>query len=176
MANIRTGRKSGFIVRSGVRRRETLWIDEPLTQTTMTAAGGTIIYSGSAALLALRPFTIVRTHLMLMIASDQSVASEDFQAAYGECVVSDQAQAVGVTAVPTPLTDLASDLWFAWKSMSGQFQFKSGVGITISSFMGELDSRAMRKVEEGQDTIGVAEAGLNGVVLTTVGRQLLKLH
>jgi len=176
MANIRRTNRSGFITRGGVRRRETLWIDLPLTETTMTAAGGTIIYSGSAALLALRPFTIVRTHIQLMVRSDQSAASEVFQAAYGEVVVSDQAAAIGVTAVPTPLTDLSSDLWHAWKSLSGFFEFGNSTGISQMGVIGELDSRAMRKVEEGQDTLGIAEAGFSGVNLLTVGRQLLKLH
>jgi len=177
MANIRQSRKSGFILRSGVRRRETLWIDLPLTQTTMTAAGGTIIYSLSTAAKAFRPYTVIRTHVSMLVQSDQEAAGENYQAAYGECIVSDQASAIGVTAVPTPLTDLSSDLWFAWKSLMGlQLVTPSSGGITGVFAAGELDSRAMRKVEEGQDSLGVAEAGLLGVVLTTVGRQLLKMH
>ena len=47
-----------------------------------------------------------------MVESDQSAATELFIGNLGLAVVSDQATAVGVTAVPTPATDRGSDLWF----------------------------------------------------------------
>ena len=63
----------------------------------------------NAAALALRPFTVVRTRANLIIRSDQQAASELFEVAYGETVVSEQASAAGVVSVPTPVTEDASD-------------------------------------------------------------------
>ena len=60
-----------------------------------------------------------------------------------------------LAANATDLTDLA---------IGGQFK--------------EIDSRAMRKVEDGQDVIGVVESGLqtNGLNINVFMRLLVKLH
>ena len=175
MANIRTARRSGFIQRGGVRRRETLWADFAFTQTTMTAVGGTILSSLSAAGLALRPFTVVRTHMQVHILSDQSAATELYAAAYGHAIVSEQAVAIGITAVPTPVTDGGSDLWYVYQKLLGAGSQvnsgQSGQGFSI-------DSRAMRKVEDGSDLINVIEFSAigSGLIAMVSGRDLLKLH
>ena len=69
-------------------RRETTWRAIPLTSTTLTAAGGTLINSLDAVELAKRPFTIVRVHLEVTLKSDQFTATEQYLAAIGMCVVS----------------------------------------------------------------------------------------
>ena len=93
-------------------RRQTIWAFLSPVKITMTALGGTVIGSLNAAALAQRSFTVVRFHLAWLLQSDQAVAIEEQTAAFGVAVVSDQAVAVGVTAVPTPITDIGSDLWF----------------------------------------------------------------
>jgi len=72
-------------------------------------------------------------------------------------VVSDQAVAIGVTAVPTPITDQGSSLFFAYQVFLDRFTFASAVGITQGSKTYSVSSRAMRKVEVGQDLISVVE-------------------
>ncbi len=180
MARVFTNRKSGFIQRSGVRRRETLWIDDPTVEGTMGGAPTALIFSsGSAALLALRPFTVVRVRGIMMIRSDSLAANETFGVDLGMCVVSDQASAIGVTAVPTPATDKSSDLWFVYESLFAHLNIGSGAGTGVPVQNGvfkSYDSKAMRKVEEGQDLLTVAENEINGVVLTHTARILLKLH
>jgi len=90
-------------------------------------------------------------------------------------VVSDEAVAVGVSAVPTPVTQLGSDLWFAHKYMmcSGSAVNDGVVGCPFS-----LDSKAMRKVDVGQDLVVVLERGDVGDGWTVIigGRMLVKLH
>ena len=86
-------------------------MDLTFGEDTLTASGGTILGSLNATALALRPFTIVRQHYFLMLRSDQAAAAERQFGAFGCVVVSDQAEAVGVTAIPTPITDAGSDLW-----------------------------------------------------------------
>ncbi len=158
--------------------RETLWISIA-TSFTGLAAGGATLFSGfTATQLALRPFTIVRTRGMLQVMSDQFGASETYGASFGICVVSDQAAAIGVTAVPTPVTDRASDLWFVYETILGRLIFASSTGLHEFGHLRSWDSKAMRKVEEGQDVAIVVEAETTsqGVDIHKSGRMLIKLH
>ena len=178
MANIRTSHKSGFITRNGVRRRQSLWLAIAAVDTTLGAAATAVITNLSpATILALRPFTIVRTRGELFVRSDQSAATEDFVVSMGYSVVTDQAIAIGVTAVPTPRTDQSSDQYFVYETVCGQFSLV-GTSVVENFTSRTFDSKAMRKVEDGQDIAFVVEAGLIGFgaqVLTTA-RMLVKLH
>ena len=58
------------------QKRLTSWFQFTLQGATMTAPGGTILFSLNAAALALRPFTIVRTRLVVSLNSDQAAAVE----------------------------------------------------------------------------------------------------
>ena len=160
--------------------RETRWLDLAPTFTALGAAG-------TAALLnvltteekALRPFTVVRSRGILGIESDQTAASEVYHAAFGMAVVSEQAIAIGVTAVPTPDTDRASDLWFVFEELLGSYLFATSAAFVESSAtMRIYDSKAMRKIEDGQDLAVVAEAVVNsaGLLIRSAGRVLIKLH
>ncbi len=179
MANIRTSRKTGFIIRNGVQRRQTRWIGLTESRNTLASANvAVLVTTANAALLALRPFTIVRTRGYLLMNSDQSGATEDWQMTYGHAVVSEQAAAIGVTAVPTPNADRGSDLWYVYEEGAGQVLVSTAVGIVHLDRVYRFDSRAMRKVEDGQDVITVAETGSlsDGAQIVAAGRFLIKLH
>ena len=156
-------------------RRETTWFQFTPASFTMAAASTAVVaFSLNAAALALRPFTIVRTRFELQLQSDQAAAIERQQAALGMAVVSDQAVAVGVTAVPTPITDLASNLWFVHQLI---FADESNLtDRTRSATRMSVDSKAMRKVEVGQDMVIVIETGAfsSGAILEVGGRMLIK--
>jgi len=159
-------------------RRETEWIGILPTQTILDNASALIV-SLNAAALALRPFTVIRTHLEVLTQSDQSIATENYIGALGAAVVSDQAASIGVTAVPTPETDDSSDLFFVHQYMLGGFDFKDGTG--FQSGVGDryqIDSKAMRKVNGDQDIVIVLEGATlgDGMLFTVAGRMLLKLH
>ena len=63
--------------RSGGARRLTTWIGfNPVQTDGLAVAGGSAIFSLNAAALALRPFTIVRTHFEFALRSDQAGAIE----------------------------------------------------------------------------------------------------
>ena len=180
MARTYRNSKSGFIQRSGGARRETQWLELVATEVAISGASTAVfILSLSTAEKALRPFTIVRTHFNWHVRSDQLAATEEYQSAVGMCVVSDQASAIGVTAVPTPFTDLASDLWFVHSIMANQFIFVSAIDFEANSGISkDIDSKAMRKVEEGQDVAVVLENSSisAGSVIISAGRMLVKLH
>ena len=172
-------RKSGFVRRNNVMRRETLWVGIAAVDTALAAASTAVLFAGfSAAALALRPFTVIRTHIALFFWSDQVGASETYQMAYGHAVVSDQVLAIGVTAVPIPMTDLSSDLWFVHQIVAGRFVFITGAGVLQVGEQHFIDSKAMRKVEEGQDVASVIETSSvsSGANVLKSGRMLIKLH
>ncbi len=176
MALIRRSRAGGFI-RGGKARRESFWIGWVFTDTALAALNTAAITNSLTAVgLALRPFTIVRTRMQLYIRSDQEAASESQFGAWGFCVVTDQAFSIGVTAVPTPVTDMDSDSWLAHQWLMSSH----GAG-TVDSQKGqpyEVDSKAMRKVEDGFQPLPLVEngSGAGGIVISAAGRFLIKLH
>ncbi len=157
-------------------KRQSDWFGIAFADTTLTTIGGTIVASLNATALAMRPFTIVRTHLEVMVMSDQSGAVERQAGAIGVAVVSDQASAIGVTAVPTPVTDLASDLWYLH-----QVLFATESSLTDRATPGNfysIDSKAMRKVNADEDVVFVEEFSSvgSGIRIFMGGRFLVKTH
>jgi len=167
------------IVRGGGRRL-TSWFDIAPTRSTLTAAGGSIQNSLTAAELALRPFTIIRTHLIIHIESDQSAASEFQLGAVGMAVVTEQAVAAGVGSVPTPVTDDDSDEFFLHQWCMNSFVFADATGFDDQAGkVYEVDSKAMRKVSDSDNVIVVAEVDPvtgGGINMSIAGRLLIKNH
>ena len=167
--------------RSGPRRK-TSWLEIDPANVTVTAAGGTITHSLTTAEKAKLPFTIIRTHLTVAMVSDQSAAAEFQFGAVGAAIVSQQAETVGVSAVPTPLNELSSDYWFLHQIMTGEFNFATAVGFqqrTGAAGQYDIDSKAMRKVNEDEDVIIVVEIDSSvgsGAIFHLGGRLLIKEH
>ncbi len=159
------------------KARTTTWFFFDFANTVMTATGGTLIQTFNAAALALRPFTIIRTHFELEVRSDQISASEIQQGAFGLGVVTDVAAAAGVASIPTPVSEMGSETWFAHQLLMNDFTVS---GTPATAFQGgrvwSIDSKAMRKVEESDDIIVVGEfaTGGSGFALRTAGRMLIK--
>ncbi len=145
-----------------------------------TAIGGTtssLLLVANAALLALRPFTIIRTRGRIFINSDQSAATELSRGVLGSIIVEEEAADAGVASLPTPGTETEAP-WFLYEPWFNQFVFGDGTGfIEPAGTMIAFDSKAMRKVGISEDVTMVAEnlSGA-GVVLGVVGRMLIKLH
>ncbi len=161
--------------------RESLWFSGTFSVNDLATGSAIAITNLNAAALALRPFTIVRTRGQLFLTSDQVAASEDQVLAYGEAVVSDQAEGIGVTALPTPVTDSGSDLFLVFEVMQMRSLVATAVGVLTGLSVGLeriIDSKAMRKVEDGQTLVAVAEttAISEGVRLYSFTRTLIKLH
>jgi len=179
MPFVHRSNKSGTVLRSGGSRRQTLWIAQSVIETTLASAESELLVSLLDSVgLALRPFTIVRTVGALMLRSDQTSVAESYQAAFAAAVVSDQAAAVGITAVPAPATDQGSDLFFLFQQMMGHLEVTSDIGRYISAQTVSFDSRAMRKVNEDEQVVFVAQnsAVSSGSIITSSLRMLLKLH
>ena len=117
--------------------------------TTLPASTGLLALVMTAAELAKRPFTITRTVGLLSVQSDQNAAPEFPFGALGGLVVSEKAIATGFTAVPDPVTESDSDLWFLYQSFSAEGSASTNVGRPLMQF--PLDSRAQRKVQDGEE-------------------------
>ncbi len=176
MARIFTPR----VRRSAGSRRKTLWLDFAIetAQIPVAAATSILLSSLNAAALSLRPFTVVRTRFQVGWASDQVAATEFPFGAFGVAIVSDQASAIGVTAIPTPITDAGSSLFLAYQSMMSNLQFSNATGYTPTLSSWEIDSKAMRKVEIGQDLVVTVEnsSAAHGAQFLVQGRILVKTN
>ena len=160
-------------------KRQTSWIEIPPFSQALNNAAAVILVM-SADFLAKRPFTVVRTRMLNHIVTDQSVAEEIQIGAFGFCVVSEQAATVGVTAVPTPVSDAGSDLWYVHSPLISNFHFVSGAGFdSDAGHVYTVDSKAMRKVNEDQELLGVVEQEVTpsqGCIISGFGRMLIKEH
>ena len=161
------------------QRRETAWIGIANNTNTISAASTAVLSAAlNAAALALRPFTIIRTHFYFRSFSDQIATTEFYGTSVGMAVVSDQARAIGVTAVPTPVTDLESDLFFMYGMQVGLLDVGDNTGVSLRGVDHRIDSKAARKVNDDQDVVLVFEtpAEVSSVITIQAGRMLLKLH
>ncbi len=178
MANLNVGRKSGFILRSGVRRRQMLWLQGLEQRVTLAAINtGNLVATLNAAAQALLPFTVVRTRGFWSVESDQIAATEVFGAALGHIVVTQQATAIGVSAVPTPSSDDGAD-WFMLDRLWQSFRRADGTGEMLFQVQKDVDSKAMRKLDQGDDLAVVIESGPvdAGQIVQLYARHLIKLH
>ena len=160
MARSRVMRRSSGFRRSPGRLTE--WFGAPFTTQPVPLANSTFLLDSSlgATGLAKRPFTITRTIGLLSILSDQNAAVEVPFGAMGFQVVSEKAVATGVTAVPDPVTEVDDDAWFVYQAWCAEGTASTNAGRPIQQF--PFDSRAQRKVEDGQNlAVVVANANNN---------------
>ena len=155
-----------------------VWISVGLGPATQ-ATGTTPLLIGvmNALALALRPFTVIRTRMLLAVGSDQVVGSESNSGAFTMQVVTDSAAAAGIASVPTPLSQLEAD-YFVYEPWEFDVEFFTGIGVNERySRQYQVDSKVMRKVGLDDDIAVVIQGlGAAGYTVVTEGRMLLQLH
>jgi len=123
--------------------------------------------------------TIVRIRGVLRLRLSTVTAGGDgYAGAIGMCVVSSDALAIGVTAVPDPFLGANEDCW-KWHRFISLY----GTETTPSDGYGgvqdiEIDSKAMRKFDEGQSLVMVSrwvEVGTAVIGWSAMTRVLLKV-
>ncbi len=143
------------------QRRQTQWIASADAAAVVNIANNTnvLVESLTGAQVALiAPFTIVRVRGLISIKSDQVVASEFPFGALGLAVVSEQARAAGAASLPGPVSQQDSELWHVWLPLSASFIFSTAAGFdSAGGRVFEIDSKAMRKVEEGEALVTMVE-------------------
>ncbi len=160
--------------RGGLRRSTEWAATTPETAWQALAAATAILDS---TFTPTEPQTVIRVRGMLGIESDNQAVSEEPFGAFGVCVVSDQANAIGITAIPTPYTDPESDLWLLHQFWNAPVSFASAVGIWTMGKDYVLDSKAMRRMSSDQTLAFVIENGAagHGAIYRLDVRVLLKL-
>ena len=173
-------RNRGQVVRRSFSRspgRLTEWFGKVFVSDGVTLPASTFVIDSSldATEKAKRPFTITRTVGLISVQSDQNVAVEIPFGALGMRVVSDKALATGATAVPDPVTQVSDDAWFLYQAFAAEGSASTNVGRPIMQY--QFDSRAQRKVEDGEDlVIVVANASAaDGLIYVLNFRVLVKL-
>ena len=169
-------RRPGRFVRPAPKTK--IWIGAGFSRATLTTNVNHLLAFLNAGGLALRPFTILRTRLVINFRTDQQAASEAPTGAYGEIVVKETASTIGVTALPGPLTEVNSD-WFIYQGVTAPFLFGDATGSSWSNGGAQyiIDSKAMRKVGPDEDVVSMIEMrATGGAFLNVEGRTLIQLH
>ena len=182
MANFPSRRRTSAVVSGAVSRRKTAWAASVDVTAAVNLAANSILLdaTANAALLALRPFTVVRVRGVLWVQSDSVASSRTPFGALGFAVVTDTAAALGVTAVPAPIAAEGSGVWFVYQYFMGHRTLLTAAGFNGTEDWGkyEFDSKAMRKVDIGQDIAVVLQnrAAVGGMNYILKYRFLVKLH
>jgi hypothetical protein len=143
---------------------------------TITSNSAILLNVFGAEQLAFRPFTILRTRLDINFRSDQFANTESPTGAYGEIIVKEDATAIGITAVPTPLSSPEAD-WYIYQGMTAPFVFSTAAAFNEMGVRYMIDSKAMRKVTIVDDLAAVFEMrNVGGGFINIEGRQLIQLH
>ncbi len=160
-------------------RRKTEWISGTTDFLDLTASEKKRNLSFSqAALVDLVPFTIIRTVGVIVIAADLNfITNQLFVGAFGGCIANDQARAIGVTALPGPFSEAGDDVWFQHQFFGMQIDDRADSDLVNSQTI-VIDSKAQRKVEDGQAIQFLTEGGgeADGFDISTMLRILVKLH
>ena len=102
--------------------------------------------------------TVLRSVGRFYVASDAPTASESQIGAFGMILISDAAQAIGVTAVPGPITDASDDGWFTYMPIVQSSVAFTSVGIEPIAGVGyDFDSKAKRVFDSGRQIAVMVE-------------------
>ena len=167
----------GRIVTRVGSRRQTTWI-APADQgfVSVTTGSTTLIASFDPTAAGLPRPTVVRTRGSVAIAPVIGIAADvDIVGAYGLAVVSENAFGQGVSAIPQPFDDANWDGWFVWRSFSIRFESNSALTAHINQLVQEVDSKAMRKMGDGDRVVLIAQSQVGAYDISMPLRMLMKL-
>ncbi len=170
-------RRSSFSGAS--QRRRTGWEEGPGTNSLVNVNSSSVAILGNTQAAVEDGLTVVRIRGFVELLINQMVAVTDgFTGALGIGIATTAAIGVGVTAVPTPITEVEWEgwLWHQFFSLHATEIDSVNTAQVRQTFM--IDSKAMRKLET-QDAIyaaiEVTETGSSNMVVRLGSRMLLKL-
>ena len=151
-------RPHGARRRSGSNRRRTAWALSVGggASVAQSAAGTVILGSGAAPTVEGLTIARIRGELVVSIAS-QAAGSDEVRMTYGICQVTDDAFAIGATAMPDPNGDAFWDGWM-WHQFVNFDSQTTSVGIDgVFSVRIPIDVKAMRKLPVGMTLVLLSE-------------------
>ncbi len=167
------------------QRRQTEWVaSADVTAATTIAAGMSVLTQSltEATLLALGllPSTIIRTRGVLYTRSDQDAADEAGFGAMSFAVTSEPARAAGVGSLLAPIANEGADVFFVYQTwFAGNGGPSTGALFSRPWYTQMFDSKAQRKIEDGQAIVTVLENGsasTGGADFILKFRMLFKSH
>jgi len=148
-------------------KRITAWEQGPgsTLKTTISAATPSAVL-GFGIQPLVEGLTIVRLRGAMqcfMNLENVMTVGEGFHCALGIGVVTNEAFAVGLAALPTPLDDAGFDMWMYHRFFDLHIAEATGVGVQVgtaglSSIQFEVDTKAMRKITVGETLYMVIES------------------
>jgi len=154
------------------------WVGFNSTATVALAAGNKIVV-GSIVLSTAFDETITRIRGTLSVASDQIMATETPMGSYGAIIVSEDAFAIGITAIPSPGNDASNDGWIMWHSFVSPLIVYSVASVQHpAGTQMVIDSKAQRILREGSRLVFVLEntSALHGLNFAVQMRVLGKFR
>ena len=170
--------RSGFV---GARRtrapaRQTVWIgpaDQP--QAAVASNTSVVVASFDASAAGFDKATLVRTRGVFLHRPSAYSVDLAYQGAFGIGIVSDDAFAIGTTAIPGPFTDSDWGGWFVWRSFGYFLENGSNIGLLRGHESLEIDSKAMRKIGPNETMVVMCESQAGAFSIWDGTRHLLKL-
>jgi len=140
----------------------------------VASAGATLISSISFE----APGTIVRARGRISLFLQVFTGDLSVVGAFGVGLVSAEAAAIGITAIPHPFRDADAGLWMVHQTWAESFQTEGASPATqfLASWSFEIDSKAMRKVEPNTQMVFVAESQSGAIFFAETVRILQLLH
>jgi len=140
------------------QRRSTSWGLGPGGSAVSGFTASQQVIVGSGVVPLEEGITVVRIRGNLQAILTSATASPDgFHCAIGIGVVTDQAFAIGATAVPGPLSEMEWNGWMYHRFFDVHADAAFSAGQQPASISFEVDSKAMRKLSIGNTLIAVVE-------------------
>jgi len=164
-------------------RRKTAWGVGPSSDNLVITSTTSALWTQGVVLNLSDAATLVRTRGEYLLRLTTSAAITDgFLVGLGIGVVTSAAFNAGVASVPTPITEESWDGWL-WHKFVNLFPVTTtiadGANALAVAARGEIDSKAMRKINQDMTVFGAIETIEVGVATVRFGvdsRLLLKLH
>ena len=160
-------------------RRRTGWEQGPGSNTATSISADGVSFVGGGSVISTDGFTLVRLRgsVQAFILTATS-AGDGFHCALGIGIVNSDAFSVGVTTVLDPLADMDWDGWLYHRIFDVHAQTTSPGGQDGEQISFEVDSKAMRKLTDGDvifAALEVVEQGTATMNMFFDTRMLLKL-
>ena len=175
--------RGSTLVRGRTPRRQTSWGVGPGGTASQSLSFSTAVFIGSAIQPVTPGMTVVRIRGELLIHLTVATALGGYSGAVGIGIASAAAVAAGIASVPAPITESDDQNWM-WHRF---FQVRSAPILTPAAdsnvgteavFRVEIDSKAMRKFDDGLNIYAALEAveeGTSVIRFSLDTRVLLKL-
>ncbi len=159
-------------------RRLTEWGFAEFGPTNVGATPVLLASFTAATLEDIIPCTVVRVRGLFHVKSDQLVTPEQWLGAIAVLIVSESARAAGVGSINTPFTEGVADQFFVYEFYAGNQEGTAAGEPQAAGLNFPIESKAMRKIVDGDSIAIVAENSTNtaGVSITGGFRILFKLH